>query len=206
MKSMIDLDRALNDIRTMRSQLARGAAFRGYGPATMALTGFLALAVAYVQAQLLPSVAGHVAAWVGLWVATAVVSVGLIGFEMVRRARVVHGGLADEMIQAAALQLLPAAAAGGLLTLVLWQAAPTNLWMLPGLWQIVLSLGVFAACSTLPASMQLVAFWYLGSGLACLAFGSGVRAFSPWQMGAPFGVGDVLAAFLIFLAGRNENG
>jgi hypothetical protein len=203
---MEDLNRALDDIRAMRSQLARGAAFRGYGPATVALTGVLAALVAGAQARFLPAASGHVAAWVGLWVAAAVVSVGLIGFEMVRRARVVHGGLADEMIQAAALQLLPAAGAGVLLTLVLWQAAPASLWMLPGLWQIVLSLGVFAACSTLPASMQLVAFWYLGTGLACLAFGGGARAFSPWEMGAPFGIGDVLAAVLIFLAGRDEHG
>jgi hypothetical protein len=203
---MDDLNRALDDIRTMRSQLARGAAFRGYGPATVAATGVLAVMVAYVQARFLPMAAWNLPAWLGLWVGAAVVSVGLIGFEMVRRARVVHGGLADEMIQTAALQLLPAAGAGVLLTMVLWQSAPQDLWMLPGIWQIFLSLGVFAACGTLPASMKAVAFWYLATGLACLAFGGGAHEFSPWLMGGPFGIGDMLAAALIFWAGRDENG
>jgi hypothetical protein len=203
---MEELDSALNDIRAMRGQMARGVAFRGYGPFTVGLTGVLAVVVACAQTRFLPVPAHDVAAWLALWVAAAVASVGLIGFEMVRRARVVHRGLADEMIQAAGLQLLPAAGVGMLLTLVLWQAASANLWMLPGLWQIILSLGVFAACSTLPASMQAVAFWYLGTGLACLAFGGGIRAFSAWEMGAPFGIGEVLAAVLIFLAGRGERG
>jgi hypothetical protein len=204
MQSMDDLTRALDDIRTMRSQLARGAAFRGYGPATVAATGFLAVVVASLQARFLAAPGAHVAVWIGLWVAAAVVAVGMVGFEMVRRARVVHGGLADEMIQAAALHLLPASGAGVLLTVVLWQAAPASLWMLPGLWQVVLSLGVFAACASLPAAMRAVAFWYLGTGLACLAFGGGGRAFSPWEMGAPFGIGEALAAALLFWAGRSD--
>ena len=33
---MLDLDRALTDIRAMRSQIARGTEFRGYGPAAFA--------------------------------------------------------------------------------------------------------------------------------------------------------------------------
>jgi hypothetical protein len=203
---MEDLNRALADIRTMRSQLARGAAFRGYGPATVAVTGVLAVVAAIAQARFLPAPAGDVAAWVGLWVTTAVISAALVGVEMVRRARVVHGGLADEMIQAAALNLLPAGGAGFLLTAVLWQAAPASLWMLPGLWQVLLSLGVFAACASLPAAMQAVAFWYLGTGLACLAFGGGARALSPWEMAVPFGFGEALAAVLIFWAGRDADG
>jgi hypothetical protein len=40
---MRDLDKALADIFTIRSQIAAGTAFRGYGPATVAATGGLAL-------------------------------------------------------------------------------------------------------------------------------------------------------------------
>ena len=35
---MRDLDRALADITAIRSQMARGTEFRGYGPVTMAAT------------------------------------------------------------------------------------------------------------------------------------------------------------------------
>ena len=40
---MRDLDKALADIFAIRSQIAAGTAFRGYGPATVAATGGLAL-------------------------------------------------------------------------------------------------------------------------------------------------------------------
>ncbi len=41
---MSDLDKALADIFAIRSQIAAGTAFRGYGPAAVAVTGGLALA------------------------------------------------------------------------------------------------------------------------------------------------------------------
>jgi hypothetical protein len=108
------------------------------------------------------------------------------------------------MIQEAALQLLPAAGAGALLTMVLVRDAPAAVWMLPGLWQILLSLGVFAACRNLPGALRAAGFWYLGAGLACLAFGSGGNALSPWVMGAPFAFGEMLAACLLVLAGGRD--
>jgi hypothetical protein len=201
---MQDLDRAISDIRAMRTQMARGAAFRFYGPATVALTGVLAIAAASVQSRLLPQPLLNISGWISLWVGTAVLCVLVIGAEVVFRARREHSGLADDMIQAAAIQLLPAAGAGIMLTLVLYRYAPAALWMLPGLWQILLSLGIFSACRNLPAALNIVAFWYLGAGLACLVFGSGAHALSPWAMGLPFGIGEALAAALLLLAGRGD--
>ena len=56
---MKDLERALADITAIRSQLARGTEFRGYGPATVAATGLLALLAAALQAILLPDPAAN---------------------------------------------------------------------------------------------------------------------------------------------------
>ena len=56
--------------------------------------------------------------------ATAAVSVLLIGIEMVARTRRIHSGLADEMIHAATEQFIPAGVAGLLLTVVLFRFAP----------------------------------------------------------------------------------
>ena len=52
---MKDLERALSDITAIRSQLARGTEFRGYGPVTVAATGLMALLAAALQALLLPA-------------------------------------------------------------------------------------------------------------------------------------------------------
>jgi hypothetical protein len=178
--------------------MARGAEFRGYGPATVAATGVLAMLAAGVQAFWLPDPATDVLAYLVLWLMAAVISVALIGIEMVARTRRIHSGLADEMIHAATEQFLPAGVAGVLLTVVLYRFAPQTLWMLPGLWQIVFSLGLFAACRSLPRPMFAAAVWYLGTGLASLAFASGAHAFSPYAMAVPYGIGQLYIAIVLY--------
>ena len=201
---MRDLDKALTDIRAMRSQIARGTEFRGYGPVTVALTGLLAMAAAWVQSQWIETPTQAVGDYLGLWIATAALSVIVIGMEVITRSRRIHSELAEEMILAAVWQLLPAMAAGVLLTFVLMQYAPESLWLLPGLWQIILSLGVFASCRSLPAPLVLCALWYLATGLACLAWAQNELALSPWAMGAPFGIGQLLAAALLQIVGAGD--
>ncbi len=195
---MRDLDKALADITAIRSQMARGAEFRGYGPMTIAATGLLAVAAAGVQALWLPDPAADVLGYLALWVATAVICAILIGIEMVARTRRIHSGLADEMIHAATEQFMPAGVAGVLLTVVLYRFAPQSLWMLPGLWQIVFSLGIFASCRSLPRPMFGAGVWYLATGLASLAFANDARAFSPYAMAVPYGLGQLYIAIVLY--------
>ena len=202
---MTELEKALTDIRAMRSQLARGLEFRGYGAATFAATGVLALVAALVQGLWIEAPRVQPVAYLGLWGATAIASILLIGAEVVTRSRRIHGGLADEMVQAAAEQLLPAIVAGALVTAVFVLYVPGNLWMLPGLWQILISLGAFASRRLLPMAFNLVGIWYLGTGLTCLAFANGEHALSPWAMGVPFGVGQLIAAGLILWTRHAED-
>jgi hypothetical protein len=205
-RRMSNLDRALAEISAIRDQMARATEFRGFGPLTSAMTGVIALAAALGQHFWLPAAQAHVRGWLALWSAAALISAGLIGAEMVTRSRRHHSHLAEDMMRTAIEQFLPAATAGVLLTAVLIVFAPQSLWMLPGLWQILFSLGVFASCRVLPRSIALVGFWYLASGLACLAFAQGGHGFSPWAMGVPFGAGQWLAAVLLqrSLGGRHD--
>jgi hypothetical protein len=201
---MTNLDKALADITAIRTQMARGAEFRGYGPATVAATGCVALAAAAVQALFLPEPSANVLAYLALWIATAAACVVLIGIEMVGRSRRIHSGLADEMIWAATGQLIPAGVAGALLTLVLFRVAPQTLWIVPGLWQIVFSLGFFASCRSLPRPMYAVAIWYLAAGLGSLAIGGEAGALSPWIMGIPFGIGQFLMAAVLYFSRESD--
>jgi hypothetical protein len=202
---MEELDRALADITAIRSQLARGTEFRGYGPATVAATGFVAVAAAALQALWLPDPSAALFEYVAIWVASAAISIVLIGSEMVARSRRIHSGLADEMIHAATEQFVPAGVAGALLTFVLFRFAPQTLWMLPGLWQIVFALGIFASCRTLPRPMFAAAVWYLAAGLASLAFANGAHAYSPWAMAVPYGIGQLfIAAILYWSVGESD--
>jgi hypothetical protein len=196
----MNLDKALADITAIRTQMARGAEFRGYGPATVAATGCVALLAAVAQGLFLPDPAGNVLAYLALWIATAAISVALIGIEMGSRSRRMHSGLADEMIWAATGQFIPAGVAGALLTFVLFQVAPQSLWMVPGLWQIIFSLGFFASCRSLPRPLYAVGIWYLAAGLTSFAIAGETGAFSPWVMGIPFGLGQFLMAAILHLS------
>jgi hypothetical protein len=194
---MTDLTQALAEISEIRAQVARGTQFRGYGPASTAVSGTLALIVAAAQAVWMKEGGRDVLPFLAVWVATAAVSVALATFETIIRSRRVHSGFATEMIRSAVEQFLPAAIVGLLLTGVMLLAAPKELWMLPGLWELIFSLGVFASCRFLPRQMFAVGLWYLICGLTCLMMASGPRVLSQWEMGIPFGVGQLLVAAVL---------
>jgi hypothetical protein len=192
---MKELQQALSEIQSIRSQVARGTEFRGYGPASIAVSGILALLVAAAQARWMAN--ADIATWLGVWAGTAAVAVLLTGIETFARARRVHVGFAREMVQSAVEQFLPAVMVGFLLTVVMVRVAPRDCWMLPGLWELIFSLGVFASCRFLPRQMFAVGVWYLAAGLFCLAAGSVTRTLLPWAMGVPFGIGQLLVAAVL---------
>ncbi len=191
---MRDLDRALADIGAIRQQIARQDGSHSYGPAAVAVTGVLALAVATGQW------AGHApdpATYFATWIVTAAACVLIVGTEAATRSRRLRSRLADTVILAAATDFLPAGVAGVALALVLARTEPGSLWMLPGLWQILLALGFFAASRSLPRAVALVGGWYLAAGTVTLALTSADHAPSPWAMGLPFAVGQLFAAALL---------
>jgi hypothetical protein len=202
---MRDLDKALADILAIRSQIAAGTAFRGYGPAAVAATGGLALVTAILQYLWLDDPTGHPMEFLGGWAAAALVSGGMIWTEMQARSRRHHSGLADAMVLQAVEQFLPAGAAGVLLAAMLWKFAPEALWMLPGLWQVLVSLGVFASVRSLPRTVAFAGAWYFVAGFGCLLLASQTHALSPWTMGLPFVIGQLLmAAILHFASGDHD--
>lgn len=201
---MHDLDKALADIVAIRSQLARDTAFRGLGSATLAATGLLALTTAGGQALWLGDSTTRPLLFFSLWIATAIAAVALVGIEMVRRSRRLHSGLADVMVWNAIEGFLPAAGAGACLALVLARFAPDQIWMLPGLWQVLVGLGLFASARILPRAVQGAGAWYLLAGLAGLAAASGTHALSPWLMGLPFAVGQGWLALIMSGTGGGD--
>jgi hypothetical protein len=135
-----------------------------------------------------------------------VASAAIIGWEMVTRSRRIHSELADEMIRAAVEQFVPAGAAGGFITWILLRYAPEHLPVLPGLWQIIFALGLFASRRFLPPRLVFVGLWYLACGLYALTLAGGADAYSPWVMGVAFGVGQLgMAAVLHYSLGGEDD-
>lgn len=199
---MPQLDKALNEISTIRLQVARTTVFRGYGPATMASTSFVAIVAGLTQSLICPRPQSNLTLYLSIWILAATISASLIAFQTVTRARRIHSSLADEMIHMAVEQFLPCFVAGSLLTAVLVTSSSAVTWMLPGLWQIIFSLGVFSSCRFLPWPMLVAGAWYLLTGVACIA-AAAAAPLSPFAMAVPFAVGQlIVAAVLYFSAGE----
>lgn len=201
---MTDLNQALVEIRSIRRQVARATEFRGYGPATLFATAVLALLVGVVQSRWLPEPAAHRVEYVVLWLGTGVFCAALIVTQMLVRANRYHSGMADEMIHMAIAQFLPAGIAGAVLPFILLHVNPAVFWLLPGLWQVIFSLGVFASCRSLPRPMLVVGAWFLIAGMACIALGD-ERALSPASMSGAYGVGMMLVAAIHYLSAKKAS-
>src|SRR5438874_449276 len=194
----MDLHDALTQITEIRQQLARTEVFRGYRAVPVTFSGVLALAVAGFQALWMPAPAGNVADYLVLWIAAAVLSMIGMGIGLVLDYRRNFSPLTWSTTRLAVGQFLPCVAAGGLVAFVLWNRAPEALWMLPGLWAILFGLGIFASYRLLPPATFWVGVYYLVTGSFCLAWAQGESAFSPLAMAVPFGVGQLLAAAILY--------
>jgi hypothetical protein len=200
-KLMTDFNRALVEIRSIRRQVAQTTEFRGYGPATLFATAIVALLAGAAQSHWLPEPAIHPAQYVALWLTTGVFCAALIATQMLVRANRIHSSMADEMIRTAVAQFLPAGIAGAILPFVLLHVTPSVLWLLPGLWQIIFSLGVFASCRCLPRPMLLVGMWFLFTGLACIALGD-KRALAPATMSYAYAIGMAFVSAIHHLSAK----
>jgi hypothetical protein len=201
---MRDLQQALADISAIRIQLAQETQFRGYGPRSIAAGGFLAIGVAWGQSWWFQTRSMDPDVFLLGWVLTAVLSATLASWEAVVRSRKIHHSLSRQMIQNAMEQFVPSVAAGLLLTVVVMKGIPREEWMLPGLWQIAFSLGVFASRRFLPRTVFVVGLWYLVAGLTCLTLQADSRQLTPWTLGISFGVGQLFTA-AVLLAGDADS-
>ncbi len=192
----MDLHDALSQISEIRHQMARTEVFRGYRALPVAASGALAMVGAVVQLTWIDDPSRSMGAYLSLWIGAAVLSGVASGLGIAARRRHDTSSWSREVTRLALEQFAPCLVAGGLLTLVIARYRPESLSLLPGLWQVLFSLGVFASYRLLPRATWAVAAFYLCSGLTCLAIGE--SALSPWAMGLPFGLGQFLAAAILY--------
>jgi hypothetical protein len=194
----VQLEEALTQISEIRSQIARTEVFHGYRSLTVGFSGLVGIAAGVFQAAYIPHPAEQVSAYLTLWVAAAVLSVLVVGAELAYRCYHAVSPRTIRLTRLAVEQFLPSIAAGAMLTTVLMSVSRETLWMLPGLWAILFSLGVFASCRLLPRPTFWVGMFYLAAGSLCLLLGTGALANSPWLMVGTFGFGQLATAAILY--------
>jgi hypothetical protein len=201
----MDLREAMSQIAEIRQQMARTELFRGYRSVPVAFSGVLAGVAAIAQGVWIPEPMRDFPSYLMLWVGVAAIGLSAAAVEMALRAR--HDPRwAREHTWLAVEQFLPCVLAGGLTTLVLVRSSESIVWVLPGLWSIFFSLGIFASRRLLPRATIGVAFYYLLAGLASLSLARGESALSPWAMGLSFGGGQLLAALVLYRTLERDHG
>ena len=202
---MSDVERALSEVANIRSQLAAGTVFRGFGPIIFAVSGIFALAAGGVQV-IWPAVANaNPTNFVLCWITVAVLVAGLIGFGMITRSKRLHGSMAEAMIMTTIEQFLPVVAGGAAISAVLLKYAPDSLWILPGLWQVLVAIGIFASLRILHKAMSLAGAWYFVSGVSVLVIASLSMKLTPWMMAIPFSIGQFLIASILWFASGGDH-
>lgn len=194
---VMELRDALTQITEIRSRLAFAEVYRGYRALPVAFSGVIALVAGLVQASYMGDPAQSPGVYLMLWVGAAILSMLIAGIEMWVRARREDSRISRASTWVAIQQFSPALAAGALITIIVPRIAPASVWMLPGLWQILYSLGIFASGRLLPRPTYWVAVFYLFAGCLVLALGPG-RALEPSCMAVPFAVGQFLAAVVLY--------
>ncbi len=189
---------ALDQIAEIRQQVGRAVVYRGLRSSSVAVSAALAWAGAAAQPWLVPDPMLSMRRYLTLWFVVAVGSVLAAAWAMVQRARLSGSKLEREQALEVVERLSPVLGAGAWLTVVLALWAREQVWMLPGLWAVLFGLGVLSMRRMLPRPMMAVGMWYLASGLACLAWAQGAWALSSVAMASTFGIGQALAAGVLF--------
>lgn len=191
---MKDIDLALADISNIRSHLNASTCFQGIAPHFHTLTGVLVFFVALYQHQN-PMQDGLATLWV--WMAVLVVIGAFAVQKAITRSIRMHGSMAKEMLFSVCQQVLPFFAAGIVFTLVITRHAPDIIWILPGTWHILIGILGFSIMTRLPQGIIYASYWYFIAGACVLWIGTQTHSLSPWMMGIPLSVGQILVGVML---------
>jgi hypothetical protein len=194
------LDDALEHIDAIYGHLNRTEVYRGYRPLPVAGTGVLAILGSCLQPWALPAPDAPDAsvAYVIWWVAISLLAIGLVASQVVQECLSRKSAAFRRTTRQAIFQFLPCLAAGAVLTALLSVRWPHLVALLPGLWALVFSLGIFSSRPHLPRAIGWVGLFYFTAGGLLLGLAESGASLSAWSMGAVFGTGQLLAALVLY--------
>jgi hypothetical protein len=202
----IGLEEALRDISAIRQLMARTEQFRGYRAVPTALSGLFAIVAGLVQsiwiAEPKEQLGRYLMLWIGVAAASQVVCLG----DLWRRYQSSKVRLHQEATRLAVGQFYPCVVVGALLTVVIVRSVPDAVGMLPGLWSVLFSLGLFASLRLLPPALIGAACYYMAAGLYAISLGSSPFALGPWTMPLLFGIGQLLTSIVLLQSEREGEG
>jgi len=193
---MSDVSRALEQIAEIHEQLAKGEIYRGWRSFPVACSGLVGFAAAAWQSATARPLEpwSFTVYWIAVGAIALLVGCCEIGWHYVVRASNTERRRSRQVVG----QFLPALVAGALVTGAFVRLSPALTALLPGLWALFFGVGIFAARPYVPRASGWVGLYYWSAGLSLLWLSPGIDLLSPWAVGGTFGVGQLLAAAVLY--------
>ncbi|MEM9413293.1 MAG: hypothetical protein AAGA30_19445 [Planctomycetota bacterium] len=200
----MQLREALSDIAEIRAALDRTQTYRGFRSIAIGISALFVMSGAVVQLRI--DVTRRPGTYLNTWLCVALASLVVAVIEMIVRGRVSNDLAVWKMHGRVAMSLLPSFLVGALITAVvildpyrsMVKLNYDNMWLLPGIWSMIYSLGLFASCNLLHRTTRFAALYYLVAGLLYFSLTWRERALEAWHMVAIFGVGQLILAAILF--------
>jgi hypothetical protein len=189
---------ALRLITEIRERMARSQDFQGFASLAVAFSSLLAFVGAASQRYLVPSPMEDLSRYLLIWIIIAALSLSAAAMGLRSWTKRTGSELGREKTILAIEQVAPCLVVGALLTFFVYRDAPELCWVLPGLWSLLFSLGVFASRRMLSREVFWVGVYYVAAGTVCLSLGHGIHALAPWQMELCFGGGQLVGAAVLY--------
>jgi hypothetical protein len=193
---VVDVTRALDQIAEIHEQIAKGEVYRGYRSLPIAASGLIGIAAAWLQPAALGTAdpIGFVFYWTAVAAAAA-----LVGSSEIIYSYVVHECDSDRrQTRRVVGQFLPSLVGGVAMTVCFIHLSAALVPLLPGLWAFCFGIGTFASRPYLPRASGWIALFYYAAGFALLWIARGPEALTGWWVGGTFGVGQLLAAMVLW--------
>jgi len=192
----MELERALHQISEIHEHLAKSEVYLGYRAVPVGGSGILALVAAAVQGSIIPNATPE--KFITYWVVLAFLGGIVAGGGIIYNYFFVYDSKNRKKSRTVVGQLLPSLVAGVLVTLLVAGAGREYIRILPGLWAVLFSLGIFASRPYLPKNVGFVALFYLAAGTYLLMRAADGAPLSPWGMGLTFGIGQIAAGIVLY--------
>jgi hypothetical protein len=183
-------DRALDNLRFIRSTMERAGSFTAVPGWGMVVVGCTAIAATWLAARAITQ-----SDWLAVWLGEAALAVVVGGAAMVHKARVANDPLLSGPGRRFGLSFLPPIFVGALLTVALYGAGMFSL--MPGIWLLLYGTAVATAGAFSVRVVPIMGACFMVLGAAALFTPASLW---PWCMA--IGFGGLNIAFGILIARR----
>lgn len=193
----MDINSAFKQISDIHKHLSKSEIFRGYPAITVLFAGITAFVSAFLQSFIKNKISDET--FIIQWMIVAGIIVLVVAIEILINYFTKDSNFQKRQMMLVFLQFVPSLTAGLLIAVIFLKYEVSSLKLLPGIWAILFSMGIFSMRPYLARLVGYVGLFYLLAGCVLLCIAPLDMSLSPWAMGVVFGTGHIFAAYALYL-------